>query len=260
MPYIGIDFGTSNSVAANFQYGQAEVLPNHEGQKWTPSVVTLRRDGSLAFGQEAKENFDEQRSIRSIKRILGTPERVPLVGQNLRTEQIAVMLFSLLKKDAERVLGEVFNKAVVTIPANSKGLARHATKLCAGASGLQVLTLINEPTAAAICYGLNAQDDQTVLVYDFGGGTLDVTVLRIHHGIFEEVASKGIGKLGGDDIDALLGKVLGDRFHEKTGYDILNSPYRTPFLLAVERAKIELSTQDATVVRRPQIVPERNLS
>src|SRR2546427_11108120 len=86
MPFIGIDFGTSNSVAANFQYGQAEVLPNHEGQRWTPSVVTLRRDGSLAFGQEAKENFDEQRSIRSIKRILGTPERVPLVGQSLRTE------------------------------------------------------------------------------------------------------------------------------------------------------------------------------
>jgi molecular chaperone DnaK (HSP70) len=98
MPYIGIDFGTSNSVVANFQYGQAEVIPNHEGHKWTPSIVTLRRDGTLAFGQEAKENFDEQRSIRSIKRILGTPERVPLVGQNLRTEQIAVMLFSLLKK------------------------------------------------------------------------------------------------------------------------------------------------------------------
>src|SRR6266571_2265198 len=164
MPYIGIDFGTSNSVVANFQYGHAEVLHNHEGQKWTPSVVTLRRDGTLAFGQEAKENFDEQRSIRSIKRILGTPERVPLVGQNLRTEQIAVMLFSLLKRDAEKALNETITKAVVTIPANSKGLARHATKLCAGAAGMQVLTLINEPTAAAICYGLNAQVDQTVLV------------------------------------------------------------------------------------------------
>ena len=166
MAYIGIDFGTSNSVVANFRYGHAEVIPNQEGQKWTPSVVTLRRDGTLAFGQEAKENFDEQRSIRSIKRILGTPERVPLVGQNLRTEQIAVMLFSLLKKDAERQLNEQFTKSVVTIPANSKGLARHATKLCAGAAGMQVLTLINEPTAAAITYGLNAQDDQTVLVYD----------------------------------------------------------------------------------------------
>src|ERR1700688_4996050 len=114
MPYIGIDFGTSNTVAASFQFGHAEVVPNHEGQKWTPSVVTMRRDGSLSFGQEAKENFDEQRSIRSIKRILGSGERVPFVGQNLRTEQVAVMLFSLLKKDAEKALNEAFTKAVVT--------------------------------------------------------------------------------------------------------------------------------------------------
>src|SRR6202045_4127503 len=123
MPHIGIDFGINNSVVANFQYGQAEVVLNHEGQKWTPSIVTLRRDGTLAFGQEAKENFDEQRSIRSIKRILGSSERVPLIGQNLRTEQIAVMLFSMLKRDAEDSLKERFQKSVVTIPANSKGLA-----------------------------------------------------------------------------------------------------------------------------------------
>jgi molecular chaperone DnaK len=260
MPYLGIDFGTSNSVVANFQYGQAEVIPNQEGQKWTPSIVTLRRDGTLAFGQEAKENFDEQRSIRSIKRILGTSQRVPLVGNNLRTEQIAVMLFSLLKKDAESRLNESFTKAVVTIPANSKGLARHATKLCAGAAGMQVLTLINEPTAAAICYGLNAQEDQTVLVYDFGGGTLDVTILKIHHGIFEEISSKGIGKLGGDDIDAEVGKVLAARFQEKTGFDVLNSPYRQQFMLAVERAKIELSTETMAVARKAELVPERHLS
>jgi len=260
MPYIGIDFGTSNSVVANFHYGRAEVVPNHEGQKWTPSIVTLRRDGTLAFGQEAKENFDEQRSIRSIKRILGTPERVPLVGQNLRTEQIAVMLFSLLKKDAEQALNETFTKAVVTIPANSKGLARHATKLCAGAAGLRVMTLINEPTAAAICYGLNAQDDQTVLVYDFGGGTLDVTILKIHHGIFEEVASKGIGRLGGDDIDDLVAKVLAERFQEKTGFDILHSPYKQRFMLAVEQAKIDLSTEQTAVARKAELVPERHLS
>src|SRR5438128_6801828 len=260
MPYIGIDFGTSNSVVANFQFGQAEVIPNHEGQPWTPSVVTLRRDNTLAFGQEAKENFDEKRSIRSIKRILGTPERVALVGQNLRAEQIAVMLFSLLKRDAEEVLKETFTKAVVTIPANSKGLARHATKLCAGAAGMQVLTLINEPTAAAICYGLNTTEAQTVLVYDFGGGTLDVTILRIHHGIFEEISSKGIGKLGGDDLDTAVGQLIGKRFQEKHGYDILNSPYRQQFMLAVEKAKIELSDSPSTVVRKAELVPERHLS
>jgi len=236
------------------------VIPNHQGQLWTPSVVTLRQNGTLAFGQEAKENFDENRSIRSIKRILGTPERVPLVGQNLRTEQIAVMLFSLLKKETEQYLGQRFTKAVVTIPANSKGLARHATKLCAGAAGLQVLTLINEPTAAAISCGLNPQDDQVVLVYDFGGGTLDVTILRIHHGIFEELSSKGIGKLGGDDIDAALAKVLGERFQLSTGFDILNSPYKQQFMLAVERCRRELSKETTAVARKAELVPERHLS
>src|SRR5262249_30426087 len=142
----------------------------------------------------------------------------------------------------------------------SKGLARHATKLCAGAAGLQVLTLINEPTAAAICYGLDSHAEQNVLVYDFGGGTLDVTVLRVHHGIFEEVASKGVGKLGGDDLDAALGAYLADRFQQKTGYDILNSPYRQLFLLAVERAKIALSGEKFTVAWAPGLVPERQLS
>ncbi len=260
MPYIGIDFGTTNCVVANFQYGRAEVVPNREGQLWTPSIVTLRRDGSLAFGQEAKENYSDQRSIRSIKRILGTPERVPLVGQNLRTEQVAVMLFSMLKKDAEERLGDTITKAVVTIPANSKGLARNATKLCASAAGLQVLTLINEPTAAAICYGLNAREEQTVLVYDFGGGTLDVTILRIHHGIFEEISSKGISRLGGDDIDLALARVLADRFALKTGFDILHSPHRQQILMAVERAKILLSTEQVVVARKAELVPERHLS
>jgi molecular chaperone DnaK len=260
MPYIGIDFGTSNSVVADFQFGKPVVLPNHEGQAATPSVVTLRRDGSLAFGQEAKENFDEHRSIRSIKRVLGSASRVPLVGKEMRPEQIAVMLFSLLKRDAEAVLKQPIQKAVVTIPANSKGLARHATKLCAGAAGLHVLTLINEPTAAAICYGLDSHAEQTVLVYDFGGGTLDVTILRVHHGIFEEIGSKGIGKLGGDDLDNALAAYLADRFQQKTGYDILHSPYRTPFLLACERAKITLSGERTAVAWAPGLVPERQLS
>src|SRR4029077_3956324 len=160
----------------------------------------------------------------------------------------------------EKAIGEALTKAVGTIPANSKGLARHATKLCAGASGLQVLTLINEPTAAAICYGLNTQQDQTVLVYDFGGGTLDVTVLRIHHGVFEEISSKGIGKLGGDDLDSILGNLLAKRFLDKTGFDILNSPYKTQFMLAVEKAKIDLSLQTTAIARKAELVPERHLS
>src|SRR5947209_5006594 len=260
MPYIGIDFGTSNSVVADFQFGRPIVVPNHEARAATPSVVTLRRDGSLAFGQEAKENFDEERSIRSIKRVLGSATRVSLMGQEVRPEQVAVMLFSLLKRDAEAVLKQPIQKAVVTIPANSKGLARHATKLCASAANLHVLTLINEPTAAAICYGLDSHADQTVLVYDFGGGTLDVTILKVHHGIFEEVGSKGIGKLGGDDLDEAIAAYLADRFEQKTGYDILSSPYRATFLTAVERAKITLSGEKTAVAWAPSLVPERQLS
>lgn len=260
MPYIGIDFGTSNSVVANFDYGHAEVIPNREGQHVTPSVVTLRPDGTLSFGREAKENFDEKRSVRSVKRLLGSGERVSLMGRNVRPEQIVVMLFSMLKKDAEAHLSEPITKAVVTIPANSKGLARNATKLCAAAAGLNLLTLLNEPTAAAICYGLTGHEKETILVYDFGGGTLDVTILRSHHGVFEELSSKGIGRLGGDDIDLALGRVIARRFQEKTGYDVLHSPHRQSFLLAVEHAKIELSHAERVVVRRPQLVPEKHLS
>jgi molecular chaperone DnaK (HSP70) len=123
-----------------------------------------------------------------------------------------------------------------------------------------VLTLINEPTAAAICYGLDAKTEQTVLVYDFGGGTLDVTILKIHHGIFEEISSKGVGKLGGDDIDTVFGKLIADRFQQKTSFDILNSPYKQQFMLAVEKAKIDLSSERSTVVRKAELVPERHLS
>jgi molecular chaperone DnaK len=260
MPYIGIDFGTTNSVVAAFEYGQADVIPNREGQKYTPSVVTLRPDGTLSVGREAKENFDEKRSVRSVKRLLGSSERVTLMERQLRPEQIVVMLLSMLKQDAEKHVGEPIRKAVITIPANSKGLARNATKMCATAAGLQVLTLLNEPTAAAICYGLTGHEKETILVYDFGGGTLDVTILRSHHGVFEEISSKGIGRLGGDDLDLALGRVVAKRFEEKTGYDILHSPHRQSFLLAMERAKIQLSKAERVVIRRPELVPEKHLS
>ena len=166
MPYIGIDFGTSNSVVANFQYGQADVLPNSEGAKWTPSVVTMRRDGSLSFGQEAKENFDEERSIRSIKRILGSGERVPFVGQTLRTEQIATMLFTKLKLDAKKA-----NDGFLSVSSPSRRTPKDSAMPQAvhGPQGW-VLTLINEPTAAAICYHKPAGSDGARLRH--GGGAL----------------------------------------------------------------------------------------
>ena len=187
---------------------------------------------------------------------------MPFVGQNLRTEQIAVMLFSLLKKDAEQVLAASRSpRPSSPSPPTRKGLARHATKLCAGAAGMQVLTLINEPTAAAICYGLNAQDDQTVLVYDFGGGTLDVTILRIHHGIFEEISSKGIGKLGGDDIDAALGKhhrrPLPARRPASTSS---TRPTSSSSCSPSRRPRSTCPAEHVAVARKAELVPERHLS
>lgn len=259
MAYVGIDFGTSNSVVADFRFGKPVVLRDAEGRATTPSVVTLRRDGSIAIGQEAKEAFDERRSIRSVKRVLGQQGRVRLAGKEIRPEQVAVMLFSMLRRGAEAALSQAVTHAVITVPANSKGLARHATKMCASAGGVRPLALINEPTAAAIAYGLHLRQDHHVLVYDFGGGTLDVTVLRIHHGVFEEIGSKGIGLLGGDDADELLAEMLAERFRAKTGYEVLTSPHRTAFMLAVERAKFELSDSDVATAHRPRLVPELGL-
>src|SRR5262249_39423934 len=164
------------------------------------------------------------------------------------------------KRGPEHIAHGTSPTAAIPPPATSRGPTRPATNPCAGAAGIQALTLIKKPTAAAITYGLNAQDDQTVLVYDFGGGTLDVTILRIHHGIFEEISSKGIGKLGGDDVDTAVGKWVAERFNEKTGFDILNSPYKQQFMLAVEKAKIDLSSEQTAVARKAELVPERHLS
>ena len=261
MPYIGIDFGTSNSVVANFQYGQAEVVPNHEGQKWTPSIVTLRRDGTLAFGQEAKENFDEQRSIRSIKRILGTPERVPLVGQNLRTEQIAVMLFSLLKKDAEQVLNESVHQGRRHHPGQLEGTGppRHQAvrrrRRLAGADAHQ------------------RADGGGHLLRPERPGRSDGAGLRLrrrHPRRDDPAASitassrkspaRASASSAATTSTPLLAKVLAERFQEKTGFDILNSPYKQQFMLAVERAKIDLSAEQTAVARKAELVPERHLS
>ena len=240
MPYIGIDFGTSNSVVANFQFGQAEVLPNHEGQQ----VDAVRRHRSAATARSPSARKPRKTSTSSGPSARSSassalPNEFRSSARNCGTEQIAVMLFTLLKSDAEAVLKQPIQKAVVTIPANSKGLARHATKLCAGAPGCRCSRSSTSRRPPPSATDSIARTNQTVLVYDFGGGTLDVTILSVHHGIFEEVGSKGIGKLGGDDLDNALAIYLADRFQEKTGYDILGSPYRTAFLTAVERAKID---------------------
>ena len=226
-------------------------MPNHEGQKWTPSVVTLRRDGTLAFGQEAKENFDEQRSIRSIKRILGTPERVPLVGQNLRTEQIAVMLFSLLKKDAEQAAGRDVHQGRRHHPRQLEG---------PGPPRHQALRRRRRP-AGADAHQRADRGRHLLRPQRPGGPDRPRLRLRRRHARRDHPAHPS-RHLRGDQQQGhrqarrrrhrrrSWASVLAERFQEKTGFDILNSPYKQQFMLAVEKAKIDLS--DRADRRRPQ--------
>ena len=209
--YVGIDFGTTNSVVAQLVEEPTrvdiQVVNNNLGSDRTPSAVAVSaQQTEWLFGQAAKE-ANTPHKVLSVKRILGTDQQVELAGRQFRTEAVASLLMRYLITQAQRRVGEPVEAAVITVPANSKGLQRNATKLAATTAGVRVLNLINEPTAAAMAYGLgksSAGRSLRVLVYDFGGGTFDVTLLRAHHGIFEEVASRGLRRCGGDDLDAAL--------------------------------------------------------
>ncbi len=251
--HLGLDFGTTNSVLARLveepRRLTTQVLRNSFGEDRTPSAVALARQGDWLFGRAAKE-ADAPAKVLSVKRLLGSTERLGLGGLHLRPEFVAALLFRHLRGEAEAAVGQPLVSAVVTVPANSKGVQRNATKVAAGAAGLRVLNLINEPTAAAMAYGLGraaAGDDVRILVYDFGGGTLDVTVLRAHHGIFEELASRGLRRCGGDDLDwALAEQLVAVRLPAVAA--VLAEPYAALHLrLACEQAKIALS--DAQMAR-----------
>lgn len=240
--HIGIDFGTTNSVLGRLIEEPARVrtgtVASSFGEARIPSAVAVDRQGRWLFGQAAKE-ADAPAKVLSVKRLLGSGQQVEMGGLRLRPEFIAALLFRHLVLEGEKALGEPVRSAVVTVPANSKGLQRNATKVAAAAAGLRVLNLINEPTAAAMAYGLDAGDrDKSILVYDFGGGTFDVTVLRAHHGIFEEVASRGLARCGGDDLDQALARHVAP--------EPLPDPIAELRLrLACEAAKIELSEVEA---------------
>ncbi|MBI2300579.1 MAG: Hsp70 family protein [Armatimonadetes bacterium] len=259
--FVGIDFGTTNSVVANLVEEptrvDVQIVLNNLGSDRTPSAVAIGQRAEWLFGQAAKE-ANTRDKILSVKRILGTDQTVSLAGRALRTEFIATLLFRHLITESQRRLGEGVEAAVVTVPANSKGLQRNATKLSAHAAGVRVLNLINEPTAAAMAYGLgrsSAGRDLRVLVYDFGGGTFDVTVLRAHHGIFEEIASRGLKRCGGDDLDAALADYL--RQSVLVGHDqALAQPYPDLRLrLACEDCKIALSTAGTARVDIEDLLP-----
>lgn len=253
MTAVGIDFGTTNCVLAAFSGGKPEAVaidtPPAEWavlggfDKVLPSVLAFRGREPV-FGWEAKKAGD---NCPAIKRLLATEEWISVGENNMPVDQVVALIFAQMKKSAAGA-GVDVDQAVVTIPANSRGPARYRTKTNAGLAGIEVLTLINEPTAAAMAFGLQATGEQNILVYDFGGGTLDVTLLVADGGTFYEQASKGIRKMGGLDLDKALGRKILETVPDHESW---STAERTAFWLAVERAKILLSTQDDTNVELP---------
>ncbi|HEY3239154.1 MAG TPA: Hsp70 family protein, partial [Acidimicrobiia bacterium] len=244
MTTVGIDFGTTNCVLAQYGAGTVEVIALDEAPaEWEalglhrvlPSVVAVGPDGRPCFGWRAKQQHHDR--IDAVKRLFSRHELVELGGEEVLVEELGALLFSHLRR-AALAQGVDFSRAVVTVPANSRGLARYRTKLCAGLAGIEVPALINEPTAAAMAFGLRATDDQTILVVDWGGGTLDVTVLGLVDGVFLEHASKGIQRLGGIDFD----RRLYEQVATDAGGDIEWDEFeRSRLRLELERAKIHLS-------------------
>lgn len=252
MTAVGIDFGTTNCVLAAFTAGRPEPIaidapPAEWAQmgfdKVLPSVFALNGQEPI-FGWAAKRAND---GLQAVKRLLATEDTVSVGDRNVLIDEVVALMFGHMKRAAAES-GLDVEQAVVTIPANSRGPARYRTKICAGLSGIEVLTLINEPTAAAMAFGLQATGEQTVLVYDFGGGTLDVTLLEAQDGTFFEQASKGIRKMGGLDFDKALGRKI---LETVPGHESWDAAQKTKFGLAVERAKILLSTQEETTVELP---------
>src|SRR5690606_13390830 len=197
---IGIDLGTTNSVVAVMEGGEAVVIPNAEGGRTTPSVVAFSKEGELLVGQVAKRQAitNADRTVMSIKRSMGTDKKVTIGGKTYTPQQISAFILQKLKSDAEAYLGEKVEKAVITVPAYFSDAQRQATKDAGRIAGLEVLRIINEPTAASLAYGLDKNKDETILVFDLGGGTFDVSILEVGDGVFEVKATSGNNRLGGD--------------------------------------------------------------
>ena len=259
---VGIDLGTTNSVVSVVQGGDPEVLLNSEGARTTPSIVAFTKTGERLVGDLAKRQavLNPQRTIRSIKRKIGTRERENIDDKDYSPEEISAMILSKLKADAESRLGETVSDAVITVPAYFDDSQRQATKTAGEIAGLNVLRIINEPTAAAIAYGLDrVGKEETIVVYDLGGGTFDVTVLEISEGLLEVRATAGDTQLGGDDFDERLMNFMADTFQRTDGIDLRKDPQALQRLKeAAEKAKIELSSAVSTNVNLPFITADQN--
>lgn len=253
---VGIDLGTTNSVIAVLVGGEPEIIPNAEGSRLTSSVVAFTKDGERIVGQVARRQAitNPDRTISSIKREMGSNYKVEIDGKKYTPQEISAMILQKLKTDAESYLGEKVDKAVITVPAYFSDSQRQATKDAGKIAGLEVLRIINEPTAAALAYGLDKGEDHTILVYDLGGGTFDVSILELGEGVFEVKSTSGNNRLGGDDFDQRVTDYLISEFKKDTGIDLEKDRMAIQRLKdAAEKAKIELSTVTNTNINLPFI-------
>ncbi|TYC85792.1 molecular chaperone DnaK [Acetobacterium wieringae] len=253
---IGIDLGTTNSCVAVLEGGEAVVIPNAEGNRTTPSVVAFAKDGERLVGQVAKRQAvtNPDRTISSIKRDMGTDRKVTVDDKSYTPQEISAMILQKLKADAEAYLGETVSKAVITVPAYFSDAQRQATKDAGRIAGLEVLRIINEPTAAALAYGLDKDANDKIMVYDLGGGTFDVSILELGDGVFEVKATNGNNHLGGDDFDQKIIDWMASEFKKSHGIDLKNDKMALQRLKeAAEKAKIELSTVMKSDINLPFI-------
>ena len=256
---IGIDLGTTNSCVSVMEGGEATVIPNAEGHRTTPSVVAFSKTGERMVGQVAKRQAvtNPDRTISSIKREMGSDYKVEIDGKKFTPQEISAMILQKLKADAEAYLGEPVTEAVITVPAYFTDAQRQATKDAGKIAGLDVKRIINEPTAAALAYGLDKETDQKIMVYDLGGGTFDVSVLEIGDGVIEVLATAGNNRLGGDDFDQCITNYLVQEFKKSDGIDLSGDRVAMQRLKeAAEKAKIELSGVTSTNINLPYITAD----
>ena len=256
---IGIDLGTTNSCVAVIEGGEPVVIANAEGARTTPSVVAFSKDGERMVGQVAKRQAitNPERTVSSIKRHMGSDYKVTIGDKTYTPQEISAMILQKLKSDAESYLGGKVTEAVITVPAYFTDAQRQATKDAGRIAGLDVKRIINEPTAAALAYGIDKEDDQKVMVYDLGGGTFDVSIIEMGDGVQEVLATAGNNHLGGDDFDQRIIDWLADEFKKEQGIDLRNDRMAMQRLKeAAEKAKIELSGVTTSTISLPFITAD----
>ena len=253
---IGIDLGTTNSCVAVMEGGKPTVIANAEGERTTPSIVAFTKTGDRLVGEPAKRQAvtNADRTIRSIKREMGTDYKVDIEGKKYSPQEISAMILQKLKGDAENYLGEKVTEAVITVPAYFNDAQRQATKDAGKIAGLDVKRIINEPTAAALAYGLDNEKEQKIMVYDLGGGTFDVSIIEIGDGVIEVLSTAGNNRLGGDDFDQKVTDYILAEFKKQEGVDLSNDKMALQRIReAAEKAKKELSSATTTNINLPFI-------